>query len=111
MKLMTKETHASLPPLYSQEKEPDPPVLVKFFQPWGSWTWYAIEGSPIDEEGLPTSAEESVDYLFYGLVDGFEKEIGYWTLSDLESVNGPMGLKIERDLYWDPKPLSAVRGE
>lgn len=35
------------------------------------------------------------------LVDGHEAELGYWLLSELESVNGPAGLMIERDLYWD----------
>ena len=33
----------------------------------------------------------------YG-VDGFEKELGYFSLRELESARGPLGLPIERDL-------------
>src|SRR5215471_3160210 len=40
-----------MPPLYSQENERDPLVVCKFFDPVGSWTWYATEGSPVDEDG------------------------------------------------------------
>jgi len=45
---------------------------------------------------------EDGDWLFYGLVDGFEKEWGYFSLKELESVRGPLGLGIERDIYFKP---------
>jgi hypothetical protein len=99
MKLMTKEILAKLPKLYSQENNPDPQVVVKFFDPCGSWTWYATEGEP-----------EGDDVRFFGWVHGFEDELGYFMLSDLQSVKGPLGLGIERDLHWDPKTtLSQVK--
>jgi Protein of unknown function (DUF2958) len=40
-----------MPALYSQEHERDPMVVAKYFDPVGSWTWYATEGSPVDEDG------------------------------------------------------------
>jgi hypothetical protein len=93
MKLLTKEIEKKLPALYSQDgKGKDAIAYVKFFTPDSNWTWYATEYDP----------EERV---FFGLVDGFEKELGYFSLDELESVKGPMGLKIERDMYFDPKPL------
>ena len=89
MKLMTKDIERKIPALYSQEcKGDDARVYVKFFTPWSNWTWYATEYDP--ENGL-----------FFGLVDGHEKELGYFSLEELESVAGPVGLKIERDMYWD----------
>jgi hypothetical protein len=97
MKLLTAEILHNLPALYSQEKVADPIVRVKFFCPWNHWTWYATEYSP--EEGL-----------FFGLVRGQEEELGYFSLVELESVSGPGGLKIERDRYFKPCPLSEVRG-
>jgi hypothetical protein len=45
------------------------------------------------------------------LVDGFEKELGYFNLSELEEVTGPMGLPIERDLYFKPTPLEEIAPE
>ena len=40
-----------MPALYSQEQERDPLVVAKYFDPVGSWTWYATEGSLVDEDG------------------------------------------------------------
>ena len=52
-----------------------------------------------------------MDFHFFGLVDGQEKELGYVALSELESVRGPMGLPIERDLWWKPRSLEEIAPE
>lgn len=70
MQMLTKEIEARLPPLGAQEEVADPIVHVKFFQPWGGWTWYATEGSP-----------EGDDWVFFGWVDGLEWEAGNFTLN------------------------------
>lgn len=95
-KLLTKELKAKLPPLYANEKVADPVALVKFFHPFSNWTWYATEFDGED--------------TFYGLVNGHESELGYFSLSELESVK-VKGLPIERDLYFSPTPLSKLRPE
>lgn len=38
----------------------------------------------------------------FGLCYIFEPEWGYVSLSELEGVNGPLGIGLERDLYWTP---------
>jgi hypothetical protein len=48
---------------------------------------------------------------FFGLVEGQEKELGYFSLAELSSVRGPMGLAIERDLHWTPKTLAEIAPE
>jgi hypothetical protein len=50
-----------------------------------------------------------VDYLFFGLVIGFEIELGYFSLSELSQVRGALGLLIERDLHYEPKTLEALQ--
>lgn len=97
MKLLTGELRRLLPALRAQEGREDPIVHIKFFTPDSSWTWYVTEGSP--EEG---------DFIFFGFVVGFEKEWGYFALSELESARGPLGLPIERDLHFEPGPFSEV---
>ena len=92
MQLLTKELRGKIPPLYSQDKNPDPLIICKFFTPDSSWTWYVIEFDGKD--------------TFFGLVDGFEKELGYFSLSELESIRGKLGLPVERDLYFTPCKLS-----
>lgn len=93
--LFPKDVEAKLPALYSTDDVPleEKTAVVKFFVPWNNWTWYAFEGE----------RTEDGDFLFFGLVDGFERELGYFTLSELESVRGPAGLKIERDMFFDGK--------
>lgn len=95
------------------EKNPgngdDAIVYVKFFQPWGHWTWYVTEGEPtigIDAEG----EEFEVDYKFFGFVVGDFPEWGYFSLNELQSLHGPYGLKIERDMWWDPTPMKECKG-
>ncbi len=86
-----------IPMLYEAEEVKDPIVHAKFFVPWGSWTWYATEYDGED--------------LCFGLVDGHEVELGYFSLAEMEEIEGPGGLKIERDLHFTPKPLSEVRAQ
>ena len=104
MKLLTKEIRKKLPPLYSQEdKGGQAIVYAKFFTPSAQWTWYVLEG-----ESVLDAAGREIDYRFFGLVDGHERELGYFMLSELEGVRGPFGLPIERDLYWQPKKLAEI---
>jgi hypothetical protein len=107
MKLLPKEIRETLPPLYSQDGNGGKAVVqVKFFTPDSNWTWYATQGEAIlDEQG------QILDFQFFGLVDGFEKELGYFNLNELEDVRGPMGLPIERDLYWRTKTLQEIAPE
>ena len=107
MKLLTKELRRKLPPLYSQDgKGGKAVVYLKFFTPDSGFTWLITEGSPVkDENG------NEVDFQFFGLVEGQFRELGYVCLSELESVNGSMGLPAERDLHWQPKTLQEIAPE
>lgn len=102
MELITNEIKKQLPSLYSQEQVPDPVCVLKFFTPDSNWTWYITEGSE-EEDGDWT--------LFCKVVSPMtpEGELGYVMLSELEQIRGPLGLAIERDLYWSPKPLSQCK--
>lgn len=99
MKLMTKEIEAKLPRLYSQAEEKNPKIIVKFFHPLSSWTWYVTEGEKIGNG----------DWRFFGLVDGHEKELGYFHLSQLEEVK-VKGLGVERDMYFGEHWLNEFNG-
>jgi len=93
MQLLTKEIIKKLPAMRETEGQGEEAIAqVKFFTPDSNWTWYGVE----------YDAEQR---LFYGLVDGFDRELGYFSLDELESVRGPFGLKIERDRFFDPTPL------
>ena len=107
MKLLPKEIREILPPLYSQDGKGGKAVVhAKFFTPSSSWTWLVLEGEPALDE-----AQKEIDYKFFGLVYGHEREFGYFLLSELEEVRGPMGLPIERDLHFKPKTLQEIAPE
>jgi hypothetical protein len=126
MKLMTKEIEQKFKKVGRQGDNPDPIVVVKFFNPSGGGTWYATElyyvvQQPDGNGGMTTVEVEAskmngkggtvVDMNFYGYASIFgdhNDEWGYFALSELQSVKGPFGLGIERDLYFDPKPISKV---
>ena len=94
MKLLTKALKKRIPPLYSTEDDDDPVVQAKFFTPDSSWSWYCIEYDGDD--------------LSFGFVVGHYPEMGYFSLKELESVRGPLGLPIEKDLHFMPCRLSTI---
>ena len=98
MELLPVELRKTLPPLYSQESCPTPIVHVKLFTPDSSFTWFVTEGAE----------QEDGDWLLFGLVIGFEEEWGYSLLSEIASVRGPLGLRVERDLWFTPGPIDQV---
>lgn len=65
--------------------------MIKFFTPDSNWTWYVVEGEP-----------QGGDWLFFGYVEGFTQEWGYFKLSELMKARGPLGLEVERDIHWKP---------
>jgi len=98
MKILTKEIRSKLPSLGSTDNSKgQAKVWLKLFDPCGSWTWYAWEGDDIEDDH-----GNAVDYHCFGLVCGFVKELGYFSLVEIASVKGPLGLGIERDIYWTP---------
>ena len=67
---------------------------VKYFTPDSNWTWYATEFDGED--------------TFFGLVDGYYKEFGYFSFSELKTIRGKLELPVERDLHWKPTTLRDI---
>jgi len=97
-KLIPQTLLSDIPDLYDTEKETNPLCYVKLFTPDSSWTWYIIEFSKEDRDTC------------YGYVRGFEDELGYFTLSELERVHGSLGLEVERDLLFEPTRFATLKG-
>ena len=99
-KLVTKELADNIPPLYANDGADDPDAVVakvKLFSPYTGWRWYITEWDP--ETGT-----------CFGLVEGFETELGYFDLTELAeaTVFGRVPA-VERDLHWKPKTLGEIR--
>lgn len=87
----------AIPNLYETEDVKDPICHIKLFTPDSNWTWYIIEISKDDNNTC------------FGYVVGHEAELGYFSLSEIEEVRGSLGLAVERDTSFTPKPLSEVK--
>lgn len=98
MRLLTKKIENQLAkyPLYSQESKGENAIVVcKFFLQ--GFTWYVLEAQ-----------KNGTDYEFFGIVDGLEREYGYFTLSQLQGLRGRWGLTVERDMYFTPSTVKEL---
>lgn len=94
MKLLPRSLRERIPALYCTEREDDPLVYARFFTPDASWTWYVLEFDGDD--------------LCFGYVVGHYPELGYFSLEEIKSVRGPLGLPVERDRHFAPTRLSVI---
>ena len=95
MRLVPMKLSEQLPMLFTQPRlGGDAVAYIKFFTPDANWAWYVTEFDGED--------------TFFGYVDGEYKELGFFHLSDLEKVRGPLGLPVKRDTHWKPKKLRMI---
>jgi len=96
-KLLTAEARKRLPLIGATEGQGEEAVAqVKFFSPYNGWRWYATEFDGKD--------------TFFGLVEGWESEWGYFSLSELEAATF-RGIvpAVERDLGFQPQKVSELK--
>jgi hypothetical protein len=90
-----EDLRGKIPLLYGTENDDNPTVWVKLFTPDSSWTWYVIEWDGEDR--------------CFGLVVGPAVELGYFSLAEIALVRGPLGLCVERDMFFEPARLEEVK--
>ncbi len=93
---MTKDLKRRFRQIGSQNIE-DPIIIAKFFNPCGSGTWYLSE------------YDERLN-IGFGYVTGlWVDEWGDVSIEELEALQcQPLGLPIERDMYFSEKPFSQL---
>ena len=98
--LMTRKLADAIPSLGANENARDYDEVLapgKLFSPYSGWTWYITEMDPATG-------------TCFGLVEGFERELGYFDLSELAETTVFGGVPaVERDLYWEPKTLGEIK--
>lgn len=120
MKLLTKELMLRIP--FDVRNVQDPPAVVKFFNPAGAGTWYGAEAQVVTPDGqekplsafTPEELDDPLkvqDVIFFGAAELFEFELGSFSLGELKALPLPFGLRIERDKFFGPTPLSKCRGK
>jgi hypothetical protein len=101
MMLLTKAIKKAAPPLYSTEDVAlgDKTVVASLFDPTGRFTFYMMEYDP--EQRL------AFGWVVSPISPEYD-ELGYISVDELEGVRGALGLGIERDMYFSPKPFRDV---
>jgi hypothetical protein len=66
-------------------------IVMKLFNPCGAGTWYLYE-----------HLEDDIYMCFANLGDPEMAECGTVSMSELMSLRLPFGLKIERDMHFEP---------
>ena len=98
--LMTQKLADIIPALGANDNARDyDDVLApaKLFSPYNGCTWYITEMDPVTGQ-------------CFGLVDGFEQEIGCFDLTELAETTVFGGVPaVERDLYWEPRTLGEIK--
>ena len=92
--LLTDEHHARMQENFRNRhlNGHDPQPVVKLFTPDAQMTWLLTEQDPDEPD------------LLFGLADlgmGFP-ELGYVSLSELQTLRGNLNLPVERDLHFSP---------
>ncbi|MCR9171537.1 MAG: DUF2958 domain-containing protein [bacterium] len=96
MKLTTKTLLQEFNRIGDQSENENPMVVAKFFDPCGSATLYATEYDPETN-------------ICYGYVTGlFEDEWGSFSITELESIERPFGIRIERDIHFTPMSFNEL---
>lgn len=95
-KLIPNELLNQIPKLYETEEQNDPIVYLKLFI--DGWTWYITEFS-IDKNIC-------FGYVISPFCSG---ELGYFSLKEIKSIKGSLGIGVERDLEFKPTRLSVIK--
>ena len=90
MKLFTKEILTKLTKAGYNNNVP----ICKLFCPWNGCTW------------LITGIEDGILYGIADLNMQCVESGGISSIQEMETIIGPFGLKVERDLYWSNKKKS-----
>jgi len=94
--LLTDAQEQLLQNQYGKGSNLDQLVVAKIFDPCGNWSWYLMNQAP-----------EDPDYL-WGIVKGFEVEMGSISYQELHDYIGPLCIGLERDLHFKPRPAQEI---
>ena len=96
MELIPKKLLNRIPKLYETEEQTNPVVHIKLFL--DGWTWFITEIS-IDN-----------NICFGYVISPFSSgELGYFSLEEIKTIKGSLGIGVERDLTFKPTKLSIIK--
>lgn len=95
MELITSEMAKNLPKIGETKGKKEKTLWIRFYTPWVFQSWEVAEYDPKTR-------------LCFGWVRGFENDWKYFSLDELESIQGPYDLKVVRDTHFRPINFSKI---
>ena len=87
-----EEFKIDLPSLDVVDEQENPLAIAHFDN--GAWDWYIIAGE-----------KQGEDFYLFGLVNGYDKELGFFTLSQIVNAGAMLDVEFEQigvfDIYED----------
>lgn len=68
--------------------------VLRGWESWNGWYWFGTEQNRVQDTVLAGRVYEN-DPIWFGLVQGFEEEWGYWSQAELETL---------KPKVWEIKP-------
>lgn len=81
----------------SEMESKDIKIVCKFFNPCGAGAWYVYDRDPDCHDRL---------WAFCNLGDSSQAGCGTVSLSELEEIRLPLGMRIERDIHFNSLSIS-----
>ena len=63
-----------------------PMKVIKGFESFSGWYWFAFELDHVQDSDMGDGKVISKDKIFFGLVQGFEEELGYFSEGEILSL-------------------------
>lgn len=76
--------------------------VIKGWESFSGWYWFATEEA-YKQDSLINGKEFPDDIIYFGLVQGFEEEWGYFSKAELESLKPKVWEIPKKNLPWSGK--------
>jgi hypothetical protein len=98
MELLPQALRAQIPAFSTTEEEADPIVWARLVNPVSGWRWYLIGIQQLD-----------TDAICYGYIVGWDEDLAYFALSDLDLHAAEVGEPSQLDPTFIPCRLSVAQ--
>jgi hypothetical protein len=60
--------------------------VIKAFESFGGWFWFAFELDHVQDSDMGNGVVLAQDKIYFGLVQGFEEELGYFSEGEIMAL-------------------------
>ena len=77
-----------------------PKKVIKGFESFSGWYWFAFELDHVQDSDMGDGKVIPKDKIYFGLVQGFEEELGYFSEGEILSLGSKAWEIPKKNLPW-----------